>query len=251
MIKIHQLNKQYQGKWILHDIDLIIPPGGLISLIGPNGAGKSTLLSAIGRLIPVDSGDIWIDEHQVGTASGDILAKLVAMQRQANYFVTRLTVRELVSFGRYPYSKGRLNTHDHQLIQQSLEFLQLTELSERYLDQLSGGQRQRVYVAMALCQDTPYILLDEPLNNLDMKNAVMMMQLIRKAADDLGKTVITVIHDINFASVYSDRIIAMKEGNIVFDGTAPQLMQTERLHAIFELDVHIEHIEGKSIGIYF
>jgi len=251
MIKINQLNKQYQGKWILHDIDLIIPPGGLISLIGPNGAGKSTLLSAIGRLIPVDSGDIWIDEHHVGTASGDILAKLVAMQRQENYFVTRLTVRELVSFGRYPYSKGRLNTHDHQLIQQSLEFLQLTELSERYLDQLSGGQRQRVYVAMALCQDTPYILLDEPLNNLDMKNAVMMMQLIRKAADDLGKTVITVIHDINFASVYSDRIIAMKEGNIVFDGTAPQLMQTERLHAIFELDVHIEHIEGKSIGIYF
>lgn len=251
MIKIHQLNKQYQGKLILHDIDLIIPPGGLIALIGPNGAGKSTLLSAIGRLIPVDSGDIWIDEHHVGTASGDILAKLVAMQRQENYFVTRLTVRELVSFGRYPYSKGRLNTHDHQLIQQSLEFLQLTELSERYLDQLSGGQRQRVYVAMALCQDTPYILLDEPLNNLDMKNAVMMMKLIRKAADDLGKTVITVIHDINFASVYSDRIIAMKEGNIVFDGTAPQLMQTERLHAIFELDVHIEHIEGKSIGIYF
>jgi iron complex transport system ATP-binding protein len=251
MIKIHQLNKQYQDKWVLRDIQLTIPRGGLISLIGPNGAGKSTLLSAIGRLVTTYSGEISIDDHPVKTTPGDVLARLVAMQRQENHFVTRLTVRELVSFGRYPYSKGRLTANDHQMIQQALVFLQLNELADRYLDQLSGGQRQRVYVAMVLCQDTPYILLDEPLNNLDMKNAVMMMQLIRRAADELGKTVITVIHDINFASVYSDRIIAMKDGAIVFDGTAQQIMQTEQLRAIFELDVHIAQIGGKSIGIYF
>lgn len=251
MIKIEHLCKQYQGKPVLDDIGLGIPRGGLISLIGPNGAGKSTLLSALGRLIEPDSGDIWIDEHQVRHTDGQVLARLVAMQRQETHLVARLTVQELVSFGRYPYSKGRLNAEDQRLIRQSLEFLQLETLKDRYLDELSGGQRQRVYIAMALCQDTPYLLLDEPLNNLDMKNAVMMMKLIRQMVTSLNKTVIAVIHDINFASVYSDRIIAMKEGRVIFDDQPAQVMQSHQLKAIFDLDVQIQHIDGKPIGIYF
>src|SRR5690606_111838 len=148
---------------------LELPQGGVTSIIGPNGAGKSTLLSMVSRLMAMDQGSVTIGGLDVTKAKRDELAKKLSTLRQDNHRTARLTVHDLVSFGRYPHSKGRLNIEDKAHIDRAIEYLDLQPLSGRFLDELSGGQRQRAFVAMVLAQDTDYVLLDEPLNNLDMK----------------------------------------------------------------------------------
>lgn len=251
MIEIKQISKSYQGLDVITDINEIIPTGGITSIIGPNGAGKSTLLSLMSRLLTADSGSILINGLDVSKTPGEQLAAILSVLRQENYFTSRLTVFDLVGFGRYPYTKGRLNENDLQHIHLAMEFLELTPLKDRYLDQLSGGQRQRAYVAMVLCQDTEYVLLDEPLNNLDMKHSVAMMKQLRRAADELNKTIILVIHDINFASAYSDHIIAMKNGQVIYRGKPKVIMNSTVLEDIFETQVSIHQIEGQYIAVYF
>ncbi|OCG06583.1 iron ABC transporter ATP-binding protein [Gilliamella sp. wkB178] len=251
MIEIDNISKKYQTIPVLKNINATISQGGITAIIGPNGAGKSTLLSIISRLLLPDEGQVKIQNMDVVNTPSDKLATYLSVLRQENRFTSRLTVFELVGFGRYPYTKGCLNTDDHQHINRALEFLNLTEFKDRFLDELSGGQRQRAYVAMILCQDTEYVLLDEPLNNLDMKHAVAMMKQLRRAADELGKTIVIVIHDINFASVYSDYILAMKKGELAYQGPPKQIMNTEILEDIFDTPVKIANIYDQNIAIYY
>ncbi|EST57358.1 ATP-binding cassette domain-containing protein [Proteus hauseri] len=251
MIEISKISKHYQDTTVLDNITTTIQRGGITSIIGPNGAGKSTLLSVIGRLLLPESGMVSVNGMDVAATDSDVLAKNLSILRQENQFVSRLTVEELVSFGRYPYSKGRLTLDDKKVIDESLAFLNLTEFRHRYLDELSGGQRQRTYVAMVLCQDTEYVMLDEPLNNLDMKHAVIMMKLLRKAADQLGKTIIIVIHDINFASVYSDYILAMRNGQLYYHGSPKEIMKADIIEDIFDTPVDVKELDNKLIAMYY
>lgn len=251
MIEIDNISKQYQTTFVLKNVNATIAKGGITSIIGPNGAGKSTLLSIISRLLLADEGQVRVNNLDVVTTPSDKLATYLSVLRQENRFTSRLTVQELIGFGRYPYTKGRLNQDDHRRIQEALAYLNLTEFKDRFLDELSGGQRQRAYVAMILCQDTEYVLLDEPLNNLDMKHAVAMMKQLRKAADELGKTIVLVIHDINFASVYSDAILAMKKGQLIYQGTPEQIMKAAILEDIFDTPIKIEQVGGQNIAIYY
>ena len=251
MIEIDNISKKYQTIPVLKNVKATIPQGGITAIIGPNGAGKSTLLSIISRLLLADEGQVKIQNMDVVNTPSDKLATYLSVLRQENRFTSRLTVFELVGFGRYPYSKGRLNKDDLVHINRALEFLNLTEYKDRFLDELSGGQRQRTYVAMVLCQDTEYVLLDEPLNNLDMKHAVAMMKQLRRAADELGKTIVIVIHDINFASVYSDYILAMKDGQLFYQGRPEQIMDSTILEEIFDTPVKIENIHNQNIAIYY
>ncbi len=179
------------------------------------------------------------------------LAKSMAILRQENHITMRLRVRDLVGFGRFPHSGGHPTALDQVHIDSAMAQLDLTELADRFLDELSGGQRQRAYIAMVLAQDTDYLLLDEPLNNLDMKHSVEMMRMIRRLADELGKTVVIVIHDINFASCYSDTILAMRDGALVHQGTPAEIMTGEVLRDIYDIDIRIEEIDGNRIGVYF
>lgn len=251
MIEIKQICKGYQNSKVLDRISETIPAGGITSIIGANGAGKSTLLSVISRLLTADSGSVWVNGLEVAKTPDEQMAKVLSVLRQENHFTSRLTVEDLVGFGRYPWSKGRLTADDRQHIVTAMAFLDLLPLKDRYLDQLSGGQRQRACVAMVLCQDTDYVLLDEPLNNLDMKHSVAMMKQLRRAADELHKTIILVIHDINFAAAYSDHIIAMKQGEVLYRGTPQQIMRPEIIEAIFETQVHIEIMHGQPVAIYY
>ncbi|MFQ0997273.1 ABC transporter ATP-binding protein [Gilliamella sp. CG25] len=251
MIQIDNINKKYQTLSVLKNVTATIPQGGVTAIIGPNGAGKSTLLSIISRLLNADEGNVKIQDMDVFETPSDKLATHLSVLRQENRFTSRLTVFELVGFGRYPHTKGRLNADDYQHIHRALDFLNLTEFKDRFLDELSGGQRQRAYVAMVLCQNTEYVLLDEPLNNLDMKHAVSMMKQLRRAANELGKTIVIVIHDINFASVYSDYILAMKNGELVYQGTPTQIMNSAILEDIFDTPVSIETIQGQHIAVYY
>ena len=173
------------------------------------------------------------------------------MLKQSNAFNLKLTVRELVAFGRFPYSKGRLKEEDQLKIEEALSYLGLVELAEEYVDTLSGGQLQRAYIAMVLAQDTDYILLDEPLNNLDMNYGVQMMKTLRRLVDELGKTIVLVIHDINFAASYADEIVAMKNGQLFATGTTSEMMTKEVLDPLYEMDIRICEVEGKRFCLYF
>jgi len=186
----------------------------------------------------------------VSESKSEDLAKILTILRQENHFVTRLTVRQLAGFGRFPYSKGRLTKEDETIISKYIDFLGLTDLENRYLDELSGGQRQRAYVAMVLCQETEYVLLDEPLNNLDVARSVQMMEHLRHAANEFGRTILTVMHDINFAAKYSDRICAMKNGQIAAFGTAEEVMDPEVLTDIFETKIEIIDGPHGPVAIY-
>jgi len=251
LIEASGVTKAYGETVVVDAVTLTLPARGITSIIGPNGAGKSTLLSMISRLLPMDSGRVLVDGLDVATTPGDVLARRLSILRQDNSIASRLTVRDLVTFGRFPYSKGRPTPDDRGHVERAIAYLGLEPLSERFLDELSGGQRQRAFVAMVLCQDTDYVLLDEPLNNLDMKHAVTMMKLLRRAADELGKTVVLVLHDINFASCYSDRIVAMRDGRVVHQGSPEELIRTDILKDIYDLDIRVELMDGKRIGIYY
>lgn len=251
MIEISHAKKAYGDAIVVRDVSLQIPRRGITSIIGPNGAGKSTLLSLVSRLVPMSAGTVTVDGLNVTTTPSDILAKRLSILRQDNRVSSRLTVRDLVEFGRYPHSKGRLTADDLAQVAKAIGFLGLEPLADRFLDELSGGQRQRAYVAMVLCQDTDYVLFDEPLNNLDMKHAVGMMKLLRQAADALDKTIVLVLHDINFASCYSDYIVAMRDGAIVRHGSPAEIMTRDVMREVYDMDVDIRDVEGRKISIYY
>ncbi len=249
MIIIDNARKSYDEVEI-GPLDIKIPKAGLTSLIGPNGAGKSTTLLMIGRLLDMEEGHIKVADMDVTESKSEDLAKVLTILRQENHFVTRLTVRQLAGFGRFPYSKGRLTKEDEAIISKYIDFLELTDLENRYLDELSGGQRQRAYVAMVLCQETEYVLLDEPLNNLDVARSVQMMEHLKHAANEFGRTIVAVMHDINFAAKYSDRICAMKDGRIAAFGTVDQMMDSKVLTDIFETKIEIIDGPYGPIAIY-
>jgi iron complex transport system ATP-binding protein len=251
MIETRELSKSYGANLVVDGVSLRLPARGITSIIGPNGAGKSTLLGMISRLLPMDAGTVTVDGLDVTRTPSDVLARRLAILRQDNHIAARLTVRDLVAFGRYPHSKGRPTIDDRRHIEEALSFLELTELADRFVDELSGGQRQRAFVAMVLCQDTDYVLLDEPLNSLDLKHAVRMMQLLRRAARELGKTIVLVLHDINFASVYSDHIVCMTEGRVAHAGPPEAIITAELLTAIYQVPVRVEEVDGRRIGIYY
>lgn len=249
MIDIQRLSKAYDSTTVLDEICLTLPKGGVTAIIGPNGAGKSTLLSILGRMLKADQGTMTLEGLDLASASGAVIAKRLAVLRQDNQPTARLTVRDLVAFGRYPHSKGRPNAEDHEHTVRAIAYLGLEALADRFLDELSGGQRQRAFIAMVLCQDTDYILLDEPLNNLDIRHAVGIMRLIGAAARELGKTVLVVLHDINMAAT-CDRIVVMKEGRVIRHGPPAELMTPALLTAVYETPIEIHHLRDRIIALY-
>lgn len=251
MITLGDVAKNYSETVQIGPVDVTIPAGGVTALVGPNGAGKSTLLTMIGRLLDIDSGAIEIAGYDVASTKSKDLAKIVSILRQENHFITRLTIRQLVGFGRFPYSKGRLTTADEEIISRAIDFLELGELENRFIDELSGGQRQRAYVAMVLAQDTDYVLLDEPLNNLDMKHSVQMMQHLRRAASEMGRTIVIVIHDINFAGHYADHICAVKNGKVAEFGTPEEIMTAEVLTRVFDTPVDVVDGPRGRLAVYY
>lgn len=251
MVSIKNVSKKYGTKKVVDHVSLTIPKGKITSFIGPNGAGKSTLLSIMSRLISKDIGEISIEGQEIGQWKSSDLAKKLSILKQSNHINIRLTVKELVSFGRFPYSQGNLTKEDWAFVDEAIHYMELEDMQDQYLDQLSGGQKQRAYVAMVIAQNTEYILLDEPLNNLDMKYSVQIMKILRRLADELGKTVIIVIHDINFASSYSDYIVALKDGKVVKAGPTDEMINTAVLKDVYGMTIQIEKINQKKVCVFY
>lgn len=251
MIKVDNIFKKYGEKEILSDVSLELPKKKIISFIGSNGAGKSTLLSIITRTLSRDSGNVVIENKNLEEWRTEELAKVLSILKQSNHLNTRLTVKELVSFGRYPYSKGKLTLEDEEKVGQAIEYMGLKNLENRFIDELSGGQRQMAYIAMVIAQDTEYIFLDEPLNNLDMKHSVQIMKILRNLVDEKGKTIIIVIHDINFVASYSDYIVALKDGKMIRYGNTEEIMKNEVLKDIYGMEIPIYKIENRKFCLYY
>ena len=250
-IEIRNITKSYGSKKVVDNVSVTIPTGKITSFIGPNGAGKSTVLSIMSRLLNAYSGEIYLNGELLNRKKSSDIAKQLAILKQTNNINLRLTIEDLVAFGRFPYSKGNLTKTDRTFIDNAIAYMNLDDIRHQYIDNLSGGQRQRAYIAMTLAQDTDYILLDEPLNNLDMKHSVQIMQVLRKLATELNKTVVIVIHDINFASCYSDYIVAMKNGKLVQQGEVNHIMQSIVLQDIYDMTIQIQDIDDHKIAVYF
>ncbi|HJD46005.1 MAG TPA: ATP-binding cassette domain-containing protein [Candidatus Mediterraneibacter norfolkensis] len=248
---VEKLTKKYDGKAVVDSVSFEIPKGKVISLIGPNGAGKSTVMGIISRLIAQDAGLVNFEGKDISRWKSKELAKRQAILTQTNNIQMKLTVRELVAFGRFPYSGGRLTEEDEELVDKAIEYMELEEFEDRFIDELSGGQRQRAYIAMVIAQDTEYVLLDEPTNNLDIYHATNMMKIVRRLCDELGKTVVLVLHEINYAAFYSDYICAFMDGKIAKFGTVKEVMTKENLSEIYKVDFEIQEIEGKPLSIYY
>jgi iron complex transport system ATP-binding protein len=251
MIALEGVTKRYGGQPVVDDVSIGFGEEGVTALIGPNGAGKSTLFGLVGRLVQPDAGRITVDGMDVARTPSGELARTLAVLRQDNHVAARLTVHDLVEFGRFPHSRGRLTVADREHIERAIAYLDLGAYRNRFLDELSGGQRQRAFIAMVLAQDTKYVLLDEPLNNLDLRHMTEIMRLVRRMADELGKRVVTVLHDINFAATWSDRIVAMRDGSVVADAPAREVMRPEVLAAVYDTTVDVREIDGRPVALYY
>ncbi len=250
-MNVVDLIKRYDGKTVVDSVSFEIPKGKVLSLIGPNGAGKSTVMGMISRLIAKDSGAINFEDKDLSSWKSKELAQKLSILTQHNNIQMKLTVRELVAFGRFPYSGNRLTVEDNEMINKAIAYMELQEFEDRFIDELSGGQRQRAYIAMVIAQDTEYVLLDEPTNNLDIYHASNMMRTIRRLCDELGKTVILVLHEINYAAFYSDYICAFVDGKIAKFGTVDEVINKETLSDIYRVDFEIIRINSKPLSVYY
>lgn len=248
---VEKLSKKYDGKTVVDEVSFEIPRGKIISMIGPNGAGKSTILNILSRLIDRDSGMVVFEGKDINKWKSRELAKRLAILTQSNNIQMKLTVEELVTFGRFPYSGNHITAEDKEIIDRFISYMELDDIRDRFIDELSGGQRQRAYIAMVLAQDTEYILLDESTNNLDIYHATGMMKIVRRLCDELGKTIILVLHEINYAAFYSDYICAFVDGKIAKFGTVEEVMTKETLSEIYKVDFEIMEIQGKPLSIYY
>lgn len=251
MIAGKNIEKVYGSRKVVDDVTIELPKKQLIAFIGSNGAGKSTLISIISRTLAKDKGEVTIDEVELGQWKTQILAQKLSILKQTNHLNIRLTVRELIEFGRFPYSKGNLTSNDKAKVEEAIQYMGLQEIANCYLDELSGGQRQMAFIAMVIAQDTEYIILDEPLNNLDMRHSVQIMKILQRLVKEMKKTVMVVIHDINFVSCYAEHIVAMKKGKVICQGNNEDVMKEDVLKEIYGMDISVKDIDGKKICIYY
>lgn len=236
MIETRGVSKRYGDTLVVDDVSLSIPKGGFTSIIGPNGAGKSTLLSMISRLTPMNAGSVVVDGMDVTRTPGNVLARRLSILRQDNQTSLRLSVRDLVAFGRFPHSGGRLTAEDLRHVDEAMEYLQLHEYRDRLIDELSGGQRQRVGIARALMQKPEILLLDEPTSALDPKISRDVMRLIKELAREFRVPVLCNIHDVQLALETCNRIIGLQDGYKKFDGPA-EGMRKQDLDEIYAMEV--------------
>lgn len=250
MIEIKNVSYKIGEQQILNNVSLNIPQNGITALIGANGAGKSTLLSLMARLRPLVSGSIVYNGRDLASTPTAEVAKILSILTQENSIHSRISVRDLLMFGRFPYHKGQPKPEDYAIIDNAINQFQLHDLAQRYLTELSGGQRQRALIAMVFCQQTEYVLLDEPLNNLDMYYARQLMQLLRQLTHEHNRTTVVVLHDINMAAAYADHVIAMQKGEVKFSGSPDEVFTVENIKLLFDMDVDVLDYQGKKLIVH-
>ncbi|MBO0576224.1 ABC transporter ATP-binding protein [Clostridium botulinum] len=238
----------YEEKLIVDGLNMNIPKGKITTIIGANGCGKSTVLKTIGRILKPKEGLVYLNGDDIRNLSTKEVAQKMAILPQSPQAQGRLTVGELVSYGRFPHNKGfgKLSPEDKKVIQWALDITKLTELEVTMVDNLSGGQRQRVWIAMALAQQTNLILLDEPTTYLDMAYQLEVLELLYNLNREESCTIVMVLHDLNLAARFADYMIAIRSGSIISHGTPEDIMTKKVLKDTFNIDAEI--VWGSQTG---
>lgn len=247
MISINNVSKSYGDKLVLDNVSLNLNKGSLNMIVGGNGAGKSTLINIMGSVLDLDNGEIIIDGIKLNDYTREDKAKKIALLKQENHINLSLTARDLVGFGRFPYTKGKLNEEDYRVVDECLKKTETYEFKDRDINKLSGGQRQRVFLAMILAQETDIILLDEPLSSLDLRHSVEFVTLLRKICKEEDKTVLMIVHDLNVAAQSADVIVALKDGKLEACGCVNDVIEQDCLYKVFGVDFVVQEIEDRKI----
>ncbi|SEN69527.1 ABC transporter ATP-binding protein [Lihuaxuella thermophila] len=231
----------YGDDEIVKNLNLTIPDEKITTIIGPNGCGKSTVLKTLARILTAKSGTVFLDGKEITKESTKKIAQKMAILPQSPDAPEGLTVAELVSYGRFPYQKGfgRLKDQDLEVIDWALQVTGISSLRDKEVDTLSGGQRQKVWIAMALAQETDIILLDEPTTYLDLPHQLEILELLKYLNEKEKRTIVMVIHDLNHAARFADHIVAMKEGQIIKEGAAEEVITRQVLRSVFHIDAEI------------
>ncbi|RWR12336.1 iron ABC transporter ATP-binding protein [Paenirhodobacter populi] len=248
-IDVRGVTHRIHGTTILQPIDLSLPSGKVTALIGPNGAGKSTLIRLIARIDPLQTGEVTVNGLDVRQTPSARLALEMAFMGQHSGLVSRLRVRELVAFGRWPHCHGRPGPKDRAAVEKALADFDLLPLADRFMDELSGGQAQRAHLAMTVVQETPWLLLDEPLNNLDLAHARALMAHLARLRDE-GRSVLIVLHDLNFASGWADHVVAMKDGRILAEGAPAEVLTEPRLSELYDTPITVGSYQGRPLILH-
>ena len=236
-----ELTIGYERHIVVPELSVRFPSGQITAIVGANGCGKSTLLRALARILRPMAGTVWLDETDVHATPSRALARQLSMLPQAASAPESLTVRELVSYGRYPHGSwlGAGHPDDAEMIRWALRATGTEAFAERPVNALSGGQQQRVWIAMTLAQGADLLLLDEPTSHLDTCHQLEVMELLARLNRETGKTVIMVLHDLNLAARYAHHMLAVREGRIVASGTPGEVMTESALRDVFGIQARI------------
>ena len=240
-LSTERLTAGYDKKDVITGVDIAIKDGEMVGIIGPNGSGKSTLLKALTRLLKPRSGTVHLDGKALREMSTGTVAQCMAVLPQAPNSPAELTVRELVGYGRYPHVPWlkRLGATDRAVVDRAINECRLKSLADRQVSTLSGGERQRAWLALAMAQEPRVMLLDEPVTFLDICHQIEVMDLIAQLNRERGITVLMVLHDLNLASRYCERLLAVSDGRIAYDGPTEEVICSDVLRNVFNVDAHI------------
>jgi len=242
MLKLESMSIRYEDKSVVRDFSFEVLPGEVVSIIGPNGSGKSTILKGITGLIPYESGQVFIGEEELRSLSIRDVSRLLSMLSQANSSPADMTVEELVTFGRMPHKKWykQLDDEDYRIMEWALQLTGMDRYRERLVYSLSGGEAQKAWLAMALAQCPKILLLDEPTTYLDIAHQLDVLELVRTLNRELQLTVVMVLHDLNHASMYSDKVCVVKQGNVRAYGSPQEVLTRELIREVYGVETDIE-----------
>ncbi|MGY1742267.1 MULTISPECIES: ABC transporter ATP-binding protein [unclassified Blastococcus] len=231
----------YDERVVVHDVDLALTDGSFTAIVGPNGCGKSTLLKALGRLLRPTAGQVVLDGRAITKTSTREVAKVLGLLPQTPVAPDGLTVADLVARGRHPHQSWlrQWSRDDEEAVAEALAWTDMSELADRPVEALSGGQRQRAWISMALAQGTDLLLLDEPTTYLDLAHQIDVLELVARLHAERGRTVVVVLHDLNLAARYAQRLVAMRDGVLVSSGTPAEVLTEQLMSEVFELDARI------------
>ncbi|SDD59385.1 ABC transporter ATP-binding protein [Nocardioides lianchengensis] len=247
------LSAGHARRVVVADLTLEVRPRTVTALVGPNGSGKSTLLMTLARVLRRQAGEVLLDDRPIDRLPSTEVARRLGVLPQTAVVPTGATVRELVEQGRYPQLGpwAMLRRHDDGAMRRALELTGLTPLADRRLDSLSGGERQRAWIAMTLAQETGVLLLDEPTTYLDVRHQIDLMRLVEHLRDDHGLTVVMVLHDLNQAARHADRVVALRDGRVLADGTPREVLTSGTLRSVFDVDALVvdDPVTGRPLFV--
>ncbi|MFY8329863.1 ABC transporter ATP-binding protein [Vagococcus carniphilus] len=255
ILEVKNISLSYQKDPIVKELDVSFMKGKISVIIGPNGCGKSTLLKGISRLLKKETGSIILNDTNMDELSNKEIAKQLAFLPQSATAPEDVTVRDVVELGRYPYRKvlQKVSQEEKIIVDEVLQQTGLFHLRDENINNLSGGQKQRVWIAMALAQKTEIILLDEPTTYLDLGHQIEVLNLLKELNETTGQTIIMVLHDLNLASRFSDYMIGMKDGRVVYEGVPTEMMTPTILKDLFGIEAYIgkDPVDKKPICLRF